>query len=282
MTNRFVLSILPQSVSDLVELSMDTYPAHTLTQTVSECRNCGNTIDENFCSRCGQPATLKRINGHYIVHEIEHVLHFERGLLYTIKALLLKPGQTIKSFFSEDRNRLVKPIIFIIVTSAIYSITSGALHIEDGYIKFSEQHASATGAIFKWIQSHYGYANLLMGAFIAMWMKPIFRKYDYNFFELLIVLCFVMGMGMLVLAVFALSEKLSGTPLMQVGSYLFILYAGWAIGQFYDKHRAANYVKAFVAYLLGMLSFALVALAIGVTIDFAIRHSNNFNFSVAF
>ncbi len=258
---------------------MDTYSTQYLTDTVSDCRNCGNKIYENFCSRCGQPATLKRINGHYIVHEIEHVLHFERGILYTVKALLLKPGQTIKGFFIEDRNRLVKPIIFIIVTSAIYSIISGVLHIEDGYVKFGEQNPSITGIIFKWIQSHYGYGNLLMGAFIALWLKLFFRKYDYNFFEILIALCFVMGIGMLVLAVFAILEKLTKTPLMQAGSYLFIFYASWAIGQFYDKRRKANYFKAFAAYLLGMISFILVALVLGMTIDFAINKSKGKDFT---
>jgi predicted acetyltransferase len=35
---------------------------------------------------------LKRIDGHYIIHEIEHVLHFERGNLYTVRELITKPG----------------------------------------------------------------------------------------------------------------------------------------------------------------------------------------------
>ncbi|MFD2569227.1 zinc ribbon domain-containing protein [Spirosoma soli] len=258
---------------------MDTYSTQPLTETVTDCRNCGNKVDENFCSRCGQPATLKRINGHYIIHEIEHVLHFERGILYTVKSLLLTPGQAIKGFFVEDRNRLVKPIIFIIVTSAIYSLISSVLHIEDGYVKFSEQNPSITGSIFKWIQSHYGYGNLLMGAFIALWLKLLFRKFDYNFFEILIALCFVMGMGMLVLAVFAILEKLTKTSLMQVGSFIFIIYASWAIGQFYDKQRKTNYLKAFVAYILGMISFMLVALVIGITIDFAVNKNKGKDFT---
>lgn len=118
-----------------------------------------------------------------------------------------------------------------------------------------------------------------MGAFIALWLKLLFRKYDYNFFEILIALCFVMGMGMLVLAVFAILEKLTKTPVMQAGSYLFIFYASWAIGQFYDKRRKASYLKAFAAYVLGMVSFILVALALGMTIDFAINKINNKNFT---
>lgn len=43
------------------------------------CINCNTEVNSKFCPDCGQPKILKRINGHYIVHEIEHVLHFERG-----------------------------------------------------------------------------------------------------------------------------------------------------------------------------------------------------------
>jgi hypothetical protein len=249
---------------------MNTYTTQSSSDTVIDCRNCGTTIYDKFCSRCGQPASLKRINGHYILHEIEHILHFERGILYTVKALLLNPGRTIKGFFVEDRNRLVKPIIFIIVTSAIYSLITGLLHVDNGYVRFSEESPSATGTILKWVQSHYGYSNLLMGVFIALWLKLFFRKYDYNFFEILIALCFIMGMSMLALTVFAILEKLSKTSLTKESGFLFILYASWAIGQFYDKRRKMSYVKAFGAYILGMISFTLVVVALGTAIDVAI------------
>ncbi|WP_392436498.1 DUF3667 domain-containing protein [Cruoricaptor ignavus] len=88
------------------------------------CKNCGTEFNGNFCSNCGQPAKLKRIDAHYIKHEIEHVLHYDKGILFTVKELLLRPGKNVREFFTENRNRLVKPIIFIIVTSLIYSLIS--------------------------------------------------------------------------------------------------------------------------------------------------------------
>ena len=87
------------------------------------CKNCNTQINYKFCPDCGQPTSLKRIDGHYIVHEIEHILHFERGILYTIRELVTNPGQKIRNYLSENRSRLVKPILFIIMTSLIYSLT---------------------------------------------------------------------------------------------------------------------------------------------------------------
>ncbi|WP_454881016.1 DUF3667 domain-containing protein [Sphingobacterium detergens] len=86
---------------------------------MTKCKNCETSIISNFCPNCGQPAVLKRIDAHYIAHEIEHVLHFERGILYTIRELVTTPGKNIRNYISENRSRLVKPIIFIIVTSLI-------------------------------------------------------------------------------------------------------------------------------------------------------------------
>ena len=37
-------------------------------------------------------SNLKRIDRRYISHEIEHVLHLDRGFFYTVKELIVRPG----------------------------------------------------------------------------------------------------------------------------------------------------------------------------------------------
>jgi hypothetical protein len=235
------------------------------------CKNCNTEVNLNYCTNCGQAVKLKRINGHYIIHEIEHVLHFERGILFTIRELLTRPGESVRHFVNENRSRLVKPIIFIIVASLIYTLINHFFHIEDGYIKFDETKKTATGLIFKWVKDHYGYANIIMGMFIALWLKLFFRKHDYNFFEILILLCFVMGMGMLIYAVLAFIQGITHFNLMTVAGVIGIAYSIWAIGQFFDKKKPVSYVKAFVSYMLGMITFWLSAFLLGTSIDWIIK-----------
>ena len=236
------------------------------------CKNCNTEANQNYCPNCGQAMSLRRIDGHYIAHEIEHVLHFERGILYTIRELITKPGENIRQFISENRARLVKPIIFIIVTSLIYSLVNQFFKIEDGYIRFDESTKSTTGIIFTWVQNHYGYANILMGIFISIWIKIFFKKYSYNFFEIIILLCFVMGMGMLIFAFFALLQGLTKIDFMQVAGMVGIAYCSWAIGQFFDKKKPINYLKAFASYMLGMITSVLFAIGIGTLIDTLLKH----------
>ena len=235
---------------------------------MTNCQKCHTEFEGNYCPNCGHPKQLERINSRYILSEIGSVLNFQKGILYTIKELVIRPGQNVRAFISEDRNRLVKPIMFILITSLIYTLAIQLFQFNDGYIdyNFDDWKDSATGFIFQWVSTHYGYSNIIMAVFIGIWIKILFKKYDYNFYEILILLCFVMGIGMLALALFGTIESITKTPINQYGVYLLFVYIVWAIGQFFEP-KFVNYLKALFSYFLGMISFTFVALGLGILID---------------
>ncbi len=234
---------------------------------VEICKNCSTEVIENYCPKCGNPISLNRINGGYIIEEIVSVLNFDKGLFYTIRELILRPGINIRKFIREDRNRLVKPIFFVIICSLIYTIAQQFLGFEDGYVNSGGFDGSTVGNIFEWIQKNYGYANILMSIFIAIWIKIFFRKYDYNFFEIIILLCFAMGIGMLIYTLFGIIESISKIKVLQIGGIIAFIYASWAIGRFFDKNRKVNYLKGLLSYFLGMLTFFITAIILGIIID---------------
>lgn len=239
------------------------------------CKNCNTELNSKFCPDCGQPTSLKRIDGHYIIHEIEHVLHFERGILYTIRELTTNPGQNIRKYLLENRSRLVKPIIFIIITSLTYTFLNHLFHIEDGYVVYHEtniENPSAVGKIVKWVKDHYGYANIIMGIFIALWLKLFFRKSNFNFYEILIMLCFVQGMAFLIFSIFIIIHGITHFNIMKIAGPIGIVYCAWAIGQFYDKKKPASYIKGLFAYILGMITFWAFPTLIGTIIDLLNEH----------
>ncbi|MBB5637120.1 hypothetical protein HDE68_003033 [Pedobacter cryoconitis] len=239
---------------------------------MSNCTKCSNELTGKYCSNCGHAIEIPRIDGHYVVHEIEHVLHFEKGILLTIKELLIRPGQTVKEFIAKDRSKLVKPIIFIIITSLAYTLINHSFHIETEYISFNGEENSVISSIFDWIQNHYGYANIIIGVFIAFWLKLFFKKYEYNFFEILILLCFIIGIEMLIFSVFSLLEGLTKISLLKISGILGISYCCWAIGQFFDKRKAASYFKGLASYILGLITFSFTALLLGLLIGLFFKH----------
>jgi hypothetical protein len=237
---------------------------------MTNCKKCNSEFRGNFCSNCGHPQKLERINGRYILSEIGSVLNFQKGILYTIKELLIRPGQNIRAFISDDRNRLVKPIMFILITSLLYTLIIHFFHIKDGFFDGAssalDDNGSKTITILNWIQEHYGYTNIIMGVFIVLWLKVFFLKNQYNFFELLILLCFIMGINMLIYSILATIQGLTGINVTEVGGMIGLIYAVYSIGHFFGKSEIRNYIKGFFSYMLGVISFIFIAISMEVFI----------------
>lgn len=240
------------------------------------CIHCNQNFEGNFCSNCGQPEKLKRIDKHYVSHEIQHLFHIEKGILYTAKELLLRPGLSIREFISENRNKLMKPIPFLIITSLIFSLVAHFFHIESAKIDTNGAKGEELNivlsikTIVEWIENHYGYSNILMGGFIAFWVRLFFKKYNFNFFEITVLLCFIMGEAMLFLVLPAFFQGITKIEFLKYFAFLGIIYCVWAIAQFFEG-KTFNYFKAFFAYMFGYITFYLSAILIGVII-FLIKH----------
>jgi hypothetical protein len=200
-----------------------------------------------------------------------HLLHLEKGFFFTIKALITKPGVYVKGYLTENRSRLIKPVIFIVVTSLIYSVCSHLFHIKDEYITYINAKKNVTSEIFAWVQEHYGYGNIILGVFIALWIKLFFRKHPYNIFEILVLLCFIMGIGMLIFTISVVIQGITHYNSFQYASLLSFLYTTWAIAQFFETRKFITYFKAFSAYLLGMLTFVLAVVLTGLITELIIR-----------
>lgn len=238
------------------------------------CKNCRTKLTSNYCSNCGEPAKLKRINSHYISHEIQHLLHFEKGLFYSAKELLIRPGKSIREFINENRNKHMKPVAFLILTSIVYTVVAHFVHA-DKIVNEKEQlmfKDSVIGDMLHWVQAHLGYSNILEGIFIAFAVQLFFRKYRYNLFEIIVMLCFVSGQGMLLITFEALFLGIMGKGLfIIVLTIISFAYPTWAIGQFFDEKKMSSYLKAFTAYLIGYFMFYIAIIVVGLIIDVILR-----------
>jgi|GEM_PF-833008 len=237
----------------------------------AHCENCGEIAKGNYCSSCGFTYELERIDSKYAAKEVLNLIGFEKGFIFTCRGLLLKPGKTIQEYLFTNRQRITKPVTFIILASVIYTLISHYLSTDTMYSEFLKKMYgdSAIYDISIWIQNNYGYANLLMIFPITLWTMIFFRKYSYNFYETFVVICFVMGMGMLLFSVELLLNKVSVNTLILNETVVFLvvmIYIGWAIGQFYGKSKK-NYFKAFLAYIFGMFTFQIIAFGIGISYD---------------
>lgn len=242
------------------------------------CRNCNNQVIGNFCSNCGQSANLKRIDKHYISHEFLHLFHFETGFFYTAKQLSYRPGNSIREFADKNRNKHMKPVAFLFLTSIIYTLITHLTHadkINNAQVELSFGKSSIDD-IQHWVETHSGYSHIIMGVFIALFVMLLFKKYQYNIFEITIILCFAIGQVLLLTAIEALFVGVLNEQLYKIiYGILYFIYPVWVIGQFFDGKKIISYIKAFFAYLFGYLSFIISIIVIGLITDGLVSLLNN-------
>jgi hypothetical protein len=120
------------------------------------------------------------------------------------------------------------------------------------------------GAFGELLNNNVGYTNLIIGCFIAFWIKIFFRKSKCNIYEVMVMLCFVLGEATLLHSLGLVIGKLTSNAIISAfGFFIFSLYPVWAIGQFFGKKKLINYLKSLIILILGGLSYLLVFILIG-------------------
>ncbi|HEY4334516.1 MAG TPA: DUF3667 domain-containing protein, partial [Puia sp.] len=106
------------------------------------CLNCGATVEERFCTRCGQEnLEPKESIGHIIGHFFADITHFDSKLFVTIKDLLLRPGFLTREYVAGRRTSYLNPIRMYIFISAMFFLALFAGKKEHEPEKEEDQHA---------------------------------------------------------------------------------------------------------------------------------------------
>lgn len=227
-------------------------------------------VDENQSPYGDTVDKPPRIDFKYIVEEIGSVLSFKKGVLYTIRELITRPGQSVKSFLDEDRKKLVKPIIFLIFCSFVYTILQEIFHFEDTYYDSAYEGVDTNSTLvmfFDWMRNNVAYVNIFASIFLALSLKALFRKHNYNLFELLILLIYLTAIGMLIFGILGLIESLTGIKLFFISALVGVIYTSWGVGQFFGKKNPWNYFKGLLGYLIGTIIFTIFSTILGLAID---------------
>lgn len=156
------------------------------------CLNCESTIEGKFCSNCGQKTDTHRITAkHFFMHDLLHgVWHIEKGILFTIKQALLRPGTAALEYISGKRIKyynvfylLLLVIGFTILVSSTYDKLS---HHYYGTIILPKEDQS--GQLFDQFLSNY--SKLIIYSFVPLFALNsflLFRRKKLNFSENLII-----------------------------------------------------------------------------------------------
>jgi len=249
-----------------------------LNKMEQNCKKCNEAFIGSYCNTCGLPAKLKRIDKHYVSHEIFHLFHLEKGFFYTVQEMLIRPGESVREFIGENRSRLMKPLAFLILTALIFTLTAYLTHADkfiNDQFNILNKISKVYAAIINWLVIHHNYGNLVSGFFTALSCRFfLYRKKNYNFYEIIIMTCFIIGITTLFLSVGNLFFGITKSQVMNsIVSIVALVYTTWAIRQFYfnGAKKVGSYFKAFFAYVFGQLLMHVFFIAVGIIADLIIK-----------
>ena len=165
------------------------------------CLNCSEEISKKFCSNCGQKTDTHRIKfSHFIMHDLLHgVWHLERGILFTLKETIVRPGQAALDYIKGKRIRYYN--VFYLSLLAI-----GANIVLKHF--FDNLHPEPENIVPNGLNIFLGhYLKIMIFCFVpllALNAKLIFKRMELNIAEHAIISGFAL-LGMIVITLLYLT-----------------------------------------------------------------------------
>ena len=223
---------------------------------MENCKKCKRSVEGNYCSFCGTPTHIDRIDKKLIFQEFQqYILNYEKGFLYTLKELCLNPGRILRKCINGERMNFYKPLGFLIISSGFFAL----LEQNFGYHP-SQTAKTAQNALNTFMREHLIYFSLFQIFITSFVLRYIFlRKATYNIYEYIIVLTYSSGMTILFSSIGIIVAKFNQFEKIQsITSIIGFFYGIWLLGQFIDMNNYIGYIKAAAAKILSFALFVII------------------------
>lgn len=250
------------------------------------CKNCGTNHSEtnNFCPNCSQRSALHRLAFHDIVHEgIHYFTHADKGLFQLIRDLCTKRGLVAFEYIEGKRKKYFPPLNFFLLIAAVFVFVATLAeptaptnilqaHPEINAITDPTEKLQTIGVYERKIKvSHFTtkYSNLM-----AMCSLPLtalvfwlfYRKAKYNYIEHLVAGMYMLGICILVYALFIIPIcflfKLENYIELLLFFLLQLIYFAVFYYGFLQKTSKLQFVKALGVSFLNLLFWFVLSASV--------------------
>jgi len=241
------------------------------------CKNCGQIVEGNYCSNCGQKTSVVRLTFSTLVKELsESIFQVNRGFFYTFKELLLRPGEGIKDYLDGKRKRHFKPIAYLLLLSTLYFLVtqvSGQNTWMDDIITGFTLGALDKGdslqmpPVITWLSKNYAYTTLLLLPVFTLASYFSFRKYGINYVEHFVLNSYITGQQAVAYSILALIQTfVAYKPLEALPLFISLSYAFWVFAKFFKTgHKLNIFLRSILTYAIYMiLSGGILTVILGI------------------
>ena len=239
------------------------------------CKNCEQSFEGHFCNNCGQNSKVQKISFRFLVEDIlNSALQVNRGILFTIKELTIRPGHSIRDFLEGKRKHHFKPIAFVLLLSTIYVLftyltgtKTYLISLIEGMINsLSKNGYPAT--VLKSLGKNHAYLTLVLLPIFSFASYLSFIKAKYNYFEHLIINLYIAGQQMVIYLIFAImyhSINSESYYLQIIPFILSFLFTFWTFIQFFQsKKMIAKIFLSLLTYFIYIILFTVLIFMVSV------------------
>ena len=233
------------------------------------CQNCNEIITGNFCTNCGQKASVHRYSfKHFIEHDLIHgIWNVDNGFFFTIKELFTRPGHSIREFINGKRVRYFSFITLLVIILGISHFVG-----EYSQVKLSdlmpESSKESMNVIEVFTKKHPKITLLLTIPFYSIFSFLWFRKPKLNLTEHFVLNSYktvvesIIGLIFTIITVFYINQK--GLRTIYSLVVLFsLIYTFWYYKQFFSAYGYSK--KSLIIRSLGVIfSYMFFSIMLGI------------------
>ncbi len=227
------------------------------------CKNCNSETTDLFCAHCGQPTSTNRINWTFCIKEyIFNNFTLHKGMLFTIKSLILHPKKVVEDYLKGKRisyTGAIQFFLFILIFKGLISLLIGdAGATEPGNITING--VSSEIDFVKYMKPMV----LIYTAFSSIGNYLVFKNRKYNLAEHFVLNFYIVGMGFFLGVVFNLVSLYRFKDFDVL--FMTAVVLSYYIRIFYDKKiRGVDVLKGIWCLTINLF-FALILVIIGAII----------------
>jgi hypothetical protein len=195
------------------------------------CKNCGQQSEGRHCPGCGQPLETHRITFSHLIHEVTHLFtHLDKGFLYTLKMLIIQPGQMQRLYLEGHRVKHQKPFSMFFICASILAV---AIYWFTKNQQPTEQIAEAHN---KFLKSYYVLMHILLLPFYTFVTWLLFKRSHYNYAETGVLTMYT-GSFMFLLLILTNSLNILAPRFASITVEVILLavYNIWTFVNFFNK-----------------------------------------------
>ncbi|WP_459211697.1 DUF3667 domain-containing protein [Aquimarina rhabdastrellae] len=231
------------------------------------CTFCSQENKGNYCSNCGERYGVKKITLLSITEEaISTVTNMDKGFLYNMKTLFIKPKEIINDYIQGRRKGILNPISFLIITVTLYLLIVSAFPStkEKADVNMFKGVAiyEVSYKVGRFIHEYFKNFCVLLIFPLGLTTKMIFKR--YNFIEHLTISSFIIGQSIFIGII---SYMIFKSPL--IFDPIFYLAIGGMIFRIFGKKNDVfdSSLSAFaVLIMFGILLILSIAIPIIIMI----------------